>query len=190
MSDLPLLTRAIRDAILSTPEYARIVDAMGSAEATRHLIRTFAPALARTLLKHTAECKHVLSLHDEDFCIKRSAAIARGPAWKDRGRDRKGQLFKMTLCDGLLRGWSAEVHEWVLVVPYSLQSVVFQWLSSFYAQCNESTRKAFAKYEASLKRNYAATVGERATNRGLFDLQHRRCLEGRRNKFVKVPKTL
>ena len=86
--------------------------------------------------------------------------------------------------------WSAEIHTWVLVVPHSLQTVVFNWLKLFYAHCSESTKEAFAKYEVKLERDYAATVGERATNRGLHDLDHRRCLEGRRNKFVKVPKQL
>ena len=185
-----LINRAIQDTILNAPEHARIVEAVGTMTDADRLIQTFVPALTRTLLKNTRECKHVLSLFDEDFLQKRLAALAGGDAWKDRGRDRKGQLFRLALHEGLLHGWSSEMHTWVIVVPHSLQVVVYNWLKDFYAHCNEPTKQAFAKYEASLNRDYAATLGERATNRGLFDIQHRQFLEGRRNKFVKVPKPL
>ena len=185
-----LLNRAIQDTILNAPEHTRIVEAVGSLTDTDILIKTFVPALTRTLLKNTCECKHVLTLHDDDFLAKRAAALAGGDAWKGRGRDRKGQLFRLVLRDGLFYGWSAETHMWVLVVPQSLQMVVYDWLKDFYAKCNESTKDAFAKYEMSLNRDYAATMGERAMNRGLFDVQHRQFLEGRRNKFVRVPKPL
>ena len=185
-----LLNRTIHDTILNAPEHARIVEAVGSVTDTDRLIQTFVPALTRTLLKNTYECKHVPALFDEDFPQKRVAALAGGDAWKSRGRDRKGQLFRLVFREGLLHGWSSETHTWVIVVPHSLQIVVYNWLKDFYAQCNEPTKQAFAKYEASLNRDYAATVGERATNRGLFDIQHRQLLDGRRNKFVKVPKPL
>ena len=185
-----ILNRTIHDTILNAPEHGRIVDAVGSVTDADRLIQTFVPALTRTLLKNTHECKHVLSLHDEDFLQKRLAALAGGSAWKSRGRDRKGQLFRLVFREGLLQGWSSETHTWVIVVPHSLQIVVYDWLKNFYAQCNDQTKEAFAKYESSLTRDYAATVGERATNRGLFEIQHRQCLDGRRNKFIKVPKPL
>lgn len=183
-----LLNRTIHDTILKAPEYARIVDAVGTVTDTERLIQAFVPSLTRTLLKNTHECKHVLSLFDEDFLQKRVAALAGGDAWKSRGRDRKGQLFRLVFREGLLRGWSLETHTWVMVVPHSLQIVVYNWLKDFYAQCNDQTKQAFTNYEATLDRDYAVTVGERATIRGLFDIQHRQCLDGRRNKFVRVPK--
>ena len=145
-----ILNRTIHDTILNAPEHARVVEAVGSVTDADRLIQTFVPALTRTLLKNTHECKHVLSLHDDDFLQKRAAALAAGDGWKSRGRDRKGQLFRLVFREGLLQGWSSETHTWVIVVPHSLQIVVYNWLKNFYAQCNDETKEAFAKYEASL----------------------------------------
>eukprot|EP00966_Prymnesium_polylepis_P199775 4629996-Prymnesium_polylepis.2 len=182
------LSRSIHHAIVTASEHSRIVEAFGSAAYYDQFISNFVLALTRTLVKDTTECKHVLSLYDEEFRMKHSAAIAAGPSWKGRGRDRKGQLFRMAVRDGILHGWSAETHTWVLLVPHALQSVVFNWLKVYYSKCNDSTREAFAKYEINLERDYALTVGERALNRGLHNLKHRQPLNGRRNKFAKAPK--
>ena len=186
---MDVLSHAIYDTILNAPEHARIVETLGSVAATDRLIQSFVPALTRTLLKKTNECKHVLSLYDADFRLKRLAAIDAGAGWKDRARDRKGQLFRLIFLDGFMHGWSTAMHAWVLVVPQSLQTVVYKWLKYFYAQCNESTKEAFARYETTLERDYATAVCELAMNRGLCDLR-RQCLGGRRNKFVRASNTL
>jgi hypothetical protein len=185
-----VLSREICKVVLAAPERANIVAAVGTISELQELMERVGPALARTLAKTTSECKHLLSLFDDDFREKRRAAIARGVSWKDRGRDRRGQLFRVCMRDGQLMGWSADAHTWVLILPFSLQTVLYNWLKTFYAHCDENTRLAYAKYEETLTRDYAATVGERAKKRGLLDVHHRGVLAGRRNHFVKVPKPL
>tara|TARA_B110000046_G_scaffold90577_1_gene98559 strand:- start:794 stop:1360 length:567 start_codon:yes stop_codon:yes gene_type:complete len=185
-----VIARVICGVVEASQERAHIVAAVGSVSELQQLMERVGPALARTLTKTTTECKHLLSLFDDDFREKRRLAIVGGVSWKDRGRDRKGQLFRMRMRDGQLMGWSADVHTWVVVLPFSLQTVLCNWLQTFYQQCDETTKAAYAKYEQALTRDYAATVGERATERGLFDVHHRRALDGRRNHFVKVPKAL
>lgn len=184
------LVHAIYDSVLAAPEYARVVDVFGSIQGFDHLMDSVVPSLVRTLVEHTADCKHILTLNDEDFRQKRSAAFASNARWKSRGRDRKGQLFRIGLRDSLLVGWSAEIHAWVPVIPGSLQCILHEWLKAFYTHCNSSTQLAYAKYEKSLERDYAMTAGQRASNRGLAEIDHRRFVEGRRNKFVKAPKRL
>lgn len=185
-----VLSRVIHDVVLTSPERASIAASVGSSSELKELMERLGPALARTLTKTTSECKHMLSLFDDDFYEKRRAAIVGGASWKDRGRDRKGQLFRMCMRDGQLMGWSADAHAWVMILPCSLQLVLCNWLKTFYGHCDESTKVAYAKYEKALTRDYATTVGERAMKRGLFDVHHRRALDGRRNHFIKVPKPL
>ena len=51
-----------------------------------------------------------------------------------------------------------------------------------------NNKDTYLKYTKSLERDYMMTEGQRADDRGLNTIAHRRGLVGRRNKFVVVPK--
>lgn len=181
--------QSLSNAIARSSEHLHLIDIMGSVEAFQDLVSFVVPALCRTLIQRTGECPHLMSLKDDEFRLKRHAGLNGNSAWKDRARDRKGQLYRVCMDKGRLMGWSAHMQTWVIIIPQSLQSVMAQWLKSFYEQYGDSqTQLAFAKYQESLGRNYADTVGQRAEKRGCA--VHRRHLDGRRNHFVKVPKPL
>ena len=154
-----------------------------------HILDSLVPPLVRTLARTSRELTHVLSVADFEFRDSLLSAAA-APGWKGRGRDHKGQLFKMRCEDGILVGWSAQTHAWVPVVPVSLQTMLSAWLDYFYVQCcDKDTQDAYARHKDALAlRDYAETQGQRAAERGLHLIRHRRGVQGRRNKFVLAPK--
>ena len=175
-------------AINASNLYDDIVSACGGNAELSYLLETIVPQMARTMVKKSKELSHVLSLVDAEY-VKLHREASRVDGWKGRARDFKGQLFKMKATDSrLLLGWSSKAQEWTYVIPHSLQKVMFACLDNFYRQCDHATKALYTKYAESLERDYMATQGQRASERGLHDIAHRRGLIGRRNKFVIVPK--
>ena len=187
--DTTTLEAGLRNTVQSSPHYALAAAACLNEANLVQILDHLVPPLVRTLALSTRELTHVLSVIDLEF--RDSLLASAAPGWKGRGRDRKGQLFKMRCeYDGLLVGWSAQTQTWVPVVPLSLQVILSSWLSEFYARhCNKKTQDEYADYKKNLAlRDYANTQGQRATQRGIHLIRHRRGTQGRRNKFVVVPK--
>ena len=175
-------------AVNSSNLYDDMVSACGGNAELKFLLETLVPPLTRTMVKKSKELSHVLSLVDTEY-VKLHREASRALGWKGRARDFKGQLFKMKATDsGLLLGWSSKAQAWTYVIPHSLQKVMFACLDDFYSQCDHATKAIYARYTESLERDFMTTQGQRASERGLHDIAHRRGLMGRRNKFVIVPK--
>jgi hypothetical protein len=177
-------------AIHASKEYDAIVSACGGNAALEDLLNTILPLLTRTMTKKSKELSYVFSLLDTEYVsLHESAKASRDNDWKGRARDFRGQFFRVTATDsGLLRGWSPKAQTLTYVIPHSLQKVMYEWLKQFYNKCDDSTKANFRKHDESLKRDYSATKGQRAYERGSHDIAHRRGNTGRRNKFVPVPK--
>ena len=181
------LDASLRETIRTSPLCSLATAACSTEANLNHILDALVPRLVRTLVNRTCELTHVLSVADFDF--RDSVLAASAPGWKGRGRDRKGQLFKMRCEDGLLIGWSAQTQSWVPVVPVSLQTILSAWLGEFYNYCDKDTQRAYAQYKKTLAhRDYAETQGQRAIQRGIHLIKHRSGVQGRRNKFVLVPK--
>ena len=77
-----------------------------------------------------------------------------------------------------------------MVLPWSLGQIVGDYFTGLHhdvrdlpAFASQLTRQTLEK-----ERDYAATIGNRSLERGLWSLPHRASLVGRRNHFVAVPK--
>ena len=186
------LIHSLMDWVMSSPEGSRNNMRYAcnySDTLLETLLTNIVPPLVRTLLQQTKEMAHVMSLSDHEY--KDHYAMSEHPHWKGRGKDHKGQLYKIRKCEEtkLLLGWSLQTHSWVPVIPVSVQARVFQWLDHFYNNYgNKFTRDKYMAYLDAINRNYQSTKNQRAHERGLFNLQHRRGLKGRRNHMVNVPK--
>lgn len=101
-----------------------------------------------------------------------------------RVRDHKGQYCKIKYDDGVLR--ANKDREWVVVLPWSVGRLVRAYFDDLHKN-NELLH--FSDMKQWSARDYAATVGMRAAERGLSSRPHRNGLLGRRNHFAPVPKS-
>jgi len=138
-------------------------------------------------------CDHIMSLKDEEYAAMVADARCSGPQWKGRARDLKGQFYKTRFEDGVVQGWSLRMHKYVLVIPWSVQkevNVMFEAFNDKLAKRDGGIQEILHKQRNEQQRDYYLTAGRRATDRCLTDRPHRQSLEGRRNHFTSVPKTL
>ena len=98
-----------------------------------------------------------------------------------RVRDHKGQFCKTKFDDGILRAYKDR--EWVLVLPWSVGRLVRAYFDDLHKNNPLPNMNQWSE------RDYAATVGMRAADRGLSSRPHRNGLLGRRNHFAPVPLT-
>ena len=99
-----------------------------------------------------------------------------------RVRDHKGQYCKTKYDNGILRAYKDR--QWVVVLPWSVGRLVRAYFEDVH---KNNELPSVSKTEWS-DRDYAATVGMRAAERGLASRPHRNGLLGRRNHFAPVPK--
>lgn len=145
------------------------------------------------VLTHWFETKHMLSLDDQEYVRMITDMRGIGHRWKGRARDFKGQYFKTRVEDGVIQGWSSRQHRYVLVMPWAFGAVLKSFFDEFnkaVATVNPAKKARLDAYNEELERDYESTAGQRAETRSLNERPHRRSLNGRRNHFVSVPKTV
>jgi hypothetical protein len=108
--------------------------------------------------------------------------VRHSPKWSGRMPDDTGQFFKVKAQHGVPMRWSTIAHTHVCIIPQALQGV----LEAFYQACNPSLAKPYLACAQS--RDYSATRGKRAEERGLSRRSHRIHATGRRAKMVTIPK--